>query len=362
MTATFSLQDARYQTPAIASNQFFDAYARAACAQIPGVEHAAAALTLPYERALNNGVRASSAAKPAPRIRSTMTYVTPEYFETLRIPVDARARRSPTADTASAAPVIVVNQAFVRRSFAGSRIRSAVRSPSGGVVAHDRRHRRRHSAEGRLRQLRTGRADAGRLRSGGADLERLLHAWCTPGFLRAGSCALRAPQPGIAAEMQTCRRSGRSAAAVREVPHARRRARRSGRDAARAGRSCSARSPRSRCCSRRSVSTASSPAPLPNGRASSASGSRSGAIVAAGDRGGRDARIASSAVVGVGIGSLAARLAATTMRHLVWGVSVNDPLTFAARGGRRVRGRGRRDARSGAADRALNPIRALRSA
>jgi len=35
------------------------------------------------------------------------------------------------------------------------------------------------------------------------------------------------------------------------------------------------------------------------------------------------------AVVGVGIGALAARLAATTLRHLVWGISVNDPLTFA---------------------------------
>ena len=34
------------------------------------------------------------------------------------------------------------------------------------------------------------------------------------------------------------------------------------------------------------------------------------------------------AVAGVGIGALAARLAATTLRHLVWGISVNDPLTF----------------------------------
>jgi putative ABC transport system permease protein len=34
------------------------------------------------------------------------------------------------------------------------------------------------------------------------------------------------------------------------------------------------------------------------------------------------------AVAGVGIGALAARLVATTLRHLVWGISVNDPLTF----------------------------------
>ena len=35
------------------------------------------------------------------------------------------------------------------------------------------------------------------------------------------------------------------------------------------------------------------------------------------------------AVAGVAIGGVAARLGATTMQHLVWGVSVADPLTFA---------------------------------
>jgi putative ABC transport system permease protein len=32
--------------------------------------------------------------------------------------------------------------------------------------------------------------------------------------------------------------------------------------------------------------------------------------------------------IGVGLGLAIARAGATTMRHLVWGVSVNDPLTF----------------------------------
>jgi len=36
------------------------------------------------------------------------------------------------------------------------------------------------------------------------------------------------------------------------------------------------------------------------------------------------------ALVGVVIGGIGARLAASTLRHLVWGVSVADPLTFAA--------------------------------
>src|SRR4029077_4559070 len=55
MTATLSLQDARYQTPEKV-NQFFDA-SLSRMRQIQGVENAAASLTLPYERALNLGAR-----------------------------------------------------------------------------------------------------------------------------------------------------------------------------------------------------------------------------------------------------------------------------------------------------------------
>jgi putative ABC transport system permease protein len=38
------------------------------------------------------------------------------------------------------------------------------------------------------------------------------------------------------------------------------------------------------------------------------------------------------AAIGVGTGLIVARAAATVMRSLVWGVSVNDPLTFATAG------------------------------
>jgi ABC-type antimicrobial peptide transport system permease subunit len=34
------------------------------------------------------------------------------------------------------------------------------------------------------------------------------------------------------------------------------------------------------------------------------------------------------ALAGVAIGGIAARLGASTLRHLVWGVSVADPVTF----------------------------------
>jgi putative ABC transport system permease protein len=39
------------------------------------------------------------------------------------------------------------------------------------------------------------------------------------------------------------------------------------------------------------------------------------------------------AVVGVSVGLVAARLAARTLEHLVWGVTVGDPVTFAMAAG-----------------------------
>ena len=55
MTATLSLQDARYKT-ADAVNRLFDR-TLARMHEVPGVERAAVCLTLPYERALNVGGR-----------------------------------------------------------------------------------------------------------------------------------------------------------------------------------------------------------------------------------------------------------------------------------------------------------------
>ena len=46
-----------------------------------------------------------------------MTYVTPEYFATLRIPI-VRGRVFAAADSSNAAPIVVVNQAFVARNSA----------------------------------------------------------------------------------------------------------------------------------------------------------------------------------------------------------------------------------------------------
>ena len=113
MTATLSLQDARYQGPEQV-RRFFDA-SLARMREINGVEQAAAALTLPYERALNTGARWVGAKQGADVIGiMNQTYVTPGYFETLRIPV-VRGRVFTDADASGAMLVMVVNQAFVQR-------------------------------------------------------------------------------------------------------------------------------------------------------------------------------------------------------------------------------------------------------
>lgn len=114
LTATLSMQDARYQTPENV-RRFMDA-TLSRMREIDGVENAAAALTLPFERALNTGGRWVGATPPADVIPiMNMTYVTPAYFETLRIPV-VRGRIFTDGDGPNTAPVILVNQAFVARS------------------------------------------------------------------------------------------------------------------------------------------------------------------------------------------------------------------------------------------------------
>jgi predicted permease len=110
LTATLSLQDARYVSGE-RINQLFDRTLER-ITQTPGVEHAAVALTLPYERALNDAFVLTGADDQ--RHIVNLTYVTPDYFEALRVPV-LRGRAFDAADRRTTTPVLVVNQAFVRR-------------------------------------------------------------------------------------------------------------------------------------------------------------------------------------------------------------------------------------------------------
>jgi predicted permease len=109
MVARFSLADARYKTSP-KMNEFYDKVI-SRLHETPGIESAAVSLTLPYERALNTGFRPPG----SDRFDNTnMTYVTPEFFTALRIPV-LQGRAFNRADGGNSARVAVVNEAFVKR-------------------------------------------------------------------------------------------------------------------------------------------------------------------------------------------------------------------------------------------------------
>jgi hypothetical protein len=71
---------------------------------------------VPYERGLNDGFTISDGQQSGTRNMSSVSYVTPAYFSTLRIPLFA-GRSFNDADTPASEPVVIVNQAFARRFF-----------------------------------------------------------------------------------------------------------------------------------------------------------------------------------------------------------------------------------------------------
>jgi macrolide transport system ATP-binding/permease protein len=114
MTAKASLDDARFRDPAA-----FDRLMResvTAMERIPGVKSAAVGLSLPYERALNNGITLASGPQKGQQVLTGEIYVTPDYFATLQIPIRA-GRAFTSEDRRTTQPVAVVNRRFVRKFF-----------------------------------------------------------------------------------------------------------------------------------------------------------------------------------------------------------------------------------------------------
>ena len=109
MTAKASLDDARYHD----SEKFHGLLSAsvAAMERIPGVQNAAVALSLPYERGLNDGLTVKDGPRAGYEYGSSETYVTPEFFDALKIPIlSGRAIRD--SDTDKSEPVAVVNADF----------------------------------------------------------------------------------------------------------------------------------------------------------------------------------------------------------------------------------------------------------
>jgi macrolide transport system ATP-binding/permease protein len=111
LAAKASLDDVRYHDPAAFRKLLTQSVA--AIRQIPGVQNAAVGLTLPYERALIDGVTISDGKQAGQQVSTDEIYVTPGYFETLQIPVLA-GRSFTDADGPDAAKVVIVNRAFAR--------------------------------------------------------------------------------------------------------------------------------------------------------------------------------------------------------------------------------------------------------
>ena len=118
MTASLSLQDARYESREEVV-RLFDRTLEQVRA-MPGVDSAAVALGLPFERPLNLPFSAvAPGGEPIGPTAVSTRYVTPGYFETLRIPLLA-GRPFRGSDRADGPPVAIVNRELVERYLASS--------------------------------------------------------------------------------------------------------------------------------------------------------------------------------------------------------------------------------------------------
>jgi macrolide transport system ATP-binding/permease protein len=116
MTARASLDDARFHDPAAFTKLLNESIN--AMRQIPGVQHAAVGLSLPYERSLNSGVTLREGKETGQQIMTSETYVSPDYFATLHIPI-LMGRTFTDADRPDSQRVVIVNRTFVRKFFHG---------------------------------------------------------------------------------------------------------------------------------------------------------------------------------------------------------------------------------------------------
>jgi predicted permease len=117
ITASVSMQDARYHDAAAVARLFDESLERVRA--IPGVQDAAAGLGMPYTRLLNDGVQRLDGPmidKPGDAQCTNEDWVTPRFFETLKLPI--RAGRGIRPDDVADGPLVaVVNEAFVGRYY-----------------------------------------------------------------------------------------------------------------------------------------------------------------------------------------------------------------------------------------------------
>jgi predicted permease len=178
LVAEASLQDARYQTAEAVTGLYDQTIER--IRRIPGVTSAAVALTLPYERPLNNAMRTIDGFD---RDEHTieLIYSTPAYFDTMRIPLLAgRALRD--SDTAKSAPVGVISQSLANRFFKGDAIGRHLTLGGAprevvGVVGDVQQHISFLADKGPINIAPTVYVSAAQARSG---FFQMAHTWFSP--------------------------------------------------------------------------------------------------------------------------------------------------------------------------------------
>lgn len=193
ITAGASLQDARYQTSAAVNRLYTASLER--IRHIPGVESAAVALTLPYERPLNDGFRILDGSDRSMH-GSEAVYVTPGYFETMRIPI-LRGREFLDSDGPASAPVVVVSQSFAAKYFHGKEAvgRHLSSGEIVGVVGDVQQHTGLYQNHGPISVDPTLYSPASQTSDGAM---QLIHTWFSPKWVIRAS----GPIGSLTAQMQ----------------------------------------------------------------------------------------------------------------------------------------------------------------
>ena len=183
VTAAVSLQDDRYRTREQV-NRLFD-QTLAWIESTPGIDGAAVALEVPYKRLLNLGFRHLDGPEAAAGGRTTSaTYVSPGFFDVMRIPI-RRGRAFTGSDRTDSTPVVIVSDAFVRQYFKGANPlgrRIAVAGAEREIVgqAGDVQVRPGWGDNGPLAAMPLAYVPAGQVSD--ATL-RLVHGWFAPTFI-----------------------------------------------------------------------------------------------------------------------------------------------------------------------------------
>lgn len=325
--ASVSLQDARYNTAAEVQRLVDRTLARLQTS--PGVDAAAVSLGLPYERLLNLGFRHLDGTEAAGDARITSaTYIAGDYFGTLGIPIRA-GRAFDHRDAAGSLPVAIVNETSAREYFGagnpvGRRIRFAGAEREIVGVVGDVQVRPGFGDRGPLAAMPLAYIPLSQANDG---FLRLVHGWFATSFLVRAS----GPADAVAGTLRAATDAADPLlpfAAVRSMADVQNTALALPRllmvlllSLAAAATTLTAVGLHSLIATSVTERTREIGIRLALGATASravATLTLPGVVLAA---------------LGIAIGSLAARGATTLVQAFVWGVSLTDPLTYAAVGG-----------------------------